>query len=161
MDTDFYIYSFKLWSKIAKKGALGKKVIAWGPRWPSWAWCCWRCLFSVSFCVCLFFVDVVCFLFKSKSALAIGVSAMRKKMRTMTRRRVVLSVIFILTKCLWEEDVLNFLCICKQKKRRRNLEGRHKHEDEAPPCSQGHQLNVQQQTGVGGEGFQITRLRRI
>ena len=35
-----------------------------------------------------------------QNALAIGVSATRKKMRTMTRSLVVLSVIFILTKCL-------------------------------------------------------------
>ena len=44
-------------------------------------------------------------------------------MRTMTRSLVVLSVIFILTKCLWEDDVLNFFSTCEQKKR----PGWHKH----------------------------------
>ena len=64
-----------------------------------------------------------CFLDLVKWALAIGISATRKKTRTMTRSLVVLSVIFILTKCRWEDDVLNFFRTCKQKMRRSESQG--------------------------------------
>ena len=64
-----------------------------------------------------------CFLDLVKWALAIGISARRKKTRTMTRSLVVLSVIFILTKCRWEDDVLNFFRTCKQKMRRSESQG--------------------------------------
>ena len=88
-----------------------------------------------------------CFLDLVKWALAIGISARRKKTRTMTRSLVVLSVIFILTKCRWEDDVLNFFRTCKQKMRRSESQG---------PKSQKVFLRGRVSVGVGGgvNGFQ-------